>query len=89
MNDINEIVRFDEERDASWVRWWNEKIELWLRKSDNKIKKDNEKIEKNNEKDDQHDWKEHLSENCFQKRKCRIFDVFDVNDQRVFETTTQ
>ena len=71
------------------MRWWNEKIELWLRKTNNKIEENNEKIEKNSKKDDQHGWRKHLSENCFQERRCRIFDVFETCDQRVFETTTQ
>ena len=86
VNNIDEVVRFDEERDASRKRWWSEKIELLLEKTDNKIERNNEEIEKNNRKDDQHDWKEYLGENCFQKRKCRIFNVFDICDQRVLET---
>ena len=89
VNDIDEIIRLDEERDALWVRWWNEEIELWLKKTDNKIKKDSEKIEKNSKKDDQHNWRKHLNEDCFQERKCRIFDVFDVYDQRASETMIQ
>ena len=89
MNDIDEVVRLDEERDASEKRWWSEEIELLFEKTDNKIERNNEKIEKNNRKDDQHDWREHLNEDCFQERKNRIFDVFDARGQRVFETTTQ
>ena len=30
-----------------------------------------------------------MNENYFQKRKCYIFDVFDVYNQRVFKTTIQ
>ena len=89
VNDINEVIHFDKKRDASKKRWWNERIELLLEKTNNKIKRNSEKIEKNNRKNDQHDWKEHLSENYFQERRNRIFDVFDARDQRAFETTTQ
>ena len=71
------------------MRWWSEKAELWLEKTNNKIEKNSEKIEKNSRKDDQHNWKKHLNENCFQKRKCRIFGVFDACDQRVLKTTIQ
>ena len=65
VNDINEVVRFDEERDASEEWWWNKKIKLLFEKTNNKIERNNKKIEKNNKKDDQHDWKEHLNEDCF------------------------
>ena len=89
VNGIDEVVRFDEGRDASRGRWWNEETKLLLEKTDNKIERNNEKIEKNSRKDDQHGWRKHLSENCFQERKDRIFDVFDARDQRVSEMTTQ
>ena len=71
------------------MRWRSKKIELWLGKTDNKIERNNKKIEKNNRKDDQHDWREHLNENCFQRCKCCIFNVFNACDQRALETTTQ
>ena len=89
VNDIDKIVRFDEKRDASKERWWSEKTELLLGKTNNKIEKDNEKIKKNSRKDDQHDWREHLNEDCFQERRSRTFDVLNARDQRVFETTIQ
>ena len=50
VNDIDEIVCLNEERDASEKRWWSEKIELLLEKTNNKIKRNNEEIEKNNKK---------------------------------------
>ena len=28
VNNINEVIYFNEKRDALWMRWWNEKIEL-------------------------------------------------------------
>ena len=60
-----------------------------MKKTDNKIERNNKKIKKNNRKDDQHDWRKHLNENYFQKRKCCILDVFDVYDQRAFKTMIQ
>ena len=89
MNDISEVVRLDEERDASEKRWWSEKIELLLEKTDNKIEKGNEEIEKNSRKNDQHDWRKHLNEDCFQERKDRTSDVLDARGQRAPETATQ
>ena len=50
INDINEVVRFDKKRNASWMQWWNEKIKLWFEKTDNKIEKIIRKLKRITEK---------------------------------------
>ena len=86
MNDNDEIFRYDERRDASRVRKWDEENEWLLRKTNNETEENDQKIEKSDREDEKHDRRKYLNKNDRQTIESCDLNVFFARDRRLSET---